>query len=92
MNLIKTTSEGIKLLEYKKNLPVGIKYKSNMDLSKKPNEVDLYEYQNLIYKNMFSKSDNLFETPEFKCKTENLIIKDNRYQREDTDLDRNNRI
>ena len=58
---IGTSQSGINLYESKNMLPYGIIYENNEDISRIPEEYNVYEAQNYIYKNLFSSEDNIIE-------------------------------
>lgn len=54
--------DGNKLYEYKNVLPIGITYDN--DVTKIPEELNAFETQNYLYKNLFNKQDNVIITPD----------------------------
>lgn len=58
-NYIGTTKSGIKLYEYKNSLPIGMTY--NNEVIDLPKELDVFEAQNYLYRNIFSKEDNIID-------------------------------
>ncbi|MBR3613601.1 MAG: YfhO family protein, partial [Clostridia bacterium] len=79
-----TNTSKIKLYEFKEYLPIGIVYDKNKDIEEIPPNMNYFEYQNWIYKNLFDKSSNIFEciNPIIKStnsqylESENIIIED----------------
>ena len=56
-----TAENGISLYEYKNNLPYGIIYENDTDISKIPEEYDVYDTQNYLYKQLFSANNDIIE-------------------------------
>ena len=61
-NYISCFDNEIKLYEYKKTLPYGINYKT--EVTDIPSELKEFEAQNYLYKNMFNKQDNIIDNVE----------------------------
>lgn len=61
-NYISTTNSGIKLYEYKNNLPIVKIY--NNEIIDLPENLDVFEAQNYLYKNIFNKEDNIINKVE----------------------------
>lgn len=58
-NYVGTTESGIKLYEYKNNLPIGIEFENKIvDI---PEELDVYEAQNYLYRNLFNKQEDIIQ-------------------------------
>ena len=75
-NHIGTAENGIKLYEYKNNLPIGIEFENEVEDI--PEELGVFESQNYLYTNLFNKQENMIE-----------IIKDNEIKVESKE---NNRV
>lgn len=77
-NYVDTTSSGIRLYEYKNPLSIGVIYDDNQNINEIPENMNCFEYQNWIYKNLFNKNDNILEKIETVVKSTNgECIKDN---------------
>ena len=57
---IYTLENDIKLYEYKNILPYGIKYDN--EVSDIPTEIEGFDAQNYLYRNLFNKQENIIET------------------------------
>lgn len=56
-----TSESGINLYEYKNMLPYGIIYENTEDIGTIPEEYNAYETQNYVYKNLFSKNEDMIQ-------------------------------
>lgn len=56
-----TSESGINLYEYKNMLPYGIIYENTEDIRTIPEEYNVYETQNYVYKNLFSKNEDMIQ-------------------------------
>lgn len=70
-DFISETSSGIKLYEYKDVLPIGIVYERNNNINEIPNNLNLFEYQNWIYKKLFNRNDNILNECDYAIKSIN---------------------
>ncbi len=68
-----TTSEGIKLYEYKNTLPIGIVYQK--EVSKIPEDLTAFDAQNYLYQNLFQQTGNIIEKVNYE---ETLKIEGNK--------------
>ena len=73
-NYVTTTTDGIKLYEYKNNLPIGITYNSTVEDI--PKDLEIFDAQNYLYKRLFNKQDNIIE----KVENSKIEKKDSRYK------------
>ena len=77
---INKTSSGLKLYKYNYNLPLGIVYDSKNYSAKIPDNINLFEFQNILYKTLFNKDENIIEelkpisTDYIDCSFENNSI------------------
>lgn len=70
-NYIKTSESGIKLYEYKNNLPIAIVYDNEViDI---PKELVAFDAQNYLYRNLFNKQDNIIK----RIETDSIDVKKN---------------
>lgn len=56
-----TSKSGINLYEYKNMLPYGIIYENTEYIGTIPEEYNVYETQNYVYKNLFSKNEDMIQ-------------------------------
>lgn len=66
------TSSGIKMYKYKNNLPIGIVYNNDSDISSIPEDYNVFESQNYIYKQLFNATDNIVDKIEEEGKVEQI--------------------